>query len=357
MIVYRPRKNGSVALYWVPCAKATALGYPTKTANITADPDAAVRLQTEMEEWLAARTYDGTFRALITRYLTIDESPYFQSCRSSTRENYYPVAQRIIREIGTQRVKHCTGQDVVKWFGHWSHGGTKLAAGHKVLAVLKSAVSFGVACRLDDCQAFKQCIENVSFEHPKARELAPDTDDVRKLIEAAIANRAPERALCYALQFETALRQTDVLSLTWGDIDKASMIMTKRPSKTERTSGVNLDFDLTLCPMTMKLLADDWSAKLPPETPLLRHAATGEPLIWYRLNQGWHADMATAGLRGVWNRDLRAAAITIAGIHGAALSDRAKAAGHTSTKMTMKYDRSTIDAHRRVRRAVLSGNG
>ena len=79
------------------------------------------------------------------------------------------------------------------------------------LTVLKSAVSFGVICRLAGCVDFNTILAELEFPGNRPRRFAPTAADIEAVRQAAHQAGAPQRALAYALQFETTLRQWDVI--------------------------------------------------------------------------------------------------------------------------------------------------
>jgi hypothetical protein len=182
----------------------------------------------------------------------------------------------------------------------------------------------------------------------------------------ALALDQPSAALCYALQFETAARQYDIagqwipindpristvfhldkkwIGPTWASID-SDMILTLTPSKTERTAGHRISIDLKLCPMVTEAVA----AITNRTGPLVINARTGLPFLAVTFQGLWREVRQLAGLpESLWNRDLRAGALTEASISGASSDDRAKLAAH-SKKITQKvYDRDVLVSANRV---------
>jgi hypothetical protein len=181
----------------------------------------------------------------------------------------------------------------------------------------------------------------------------------------------PEVAFAYALQFEGSMRQWDVigkwvplsdkrassiiegnkkwLGPTWSQVDE-NLILRYTPSKTQFTTGAKATVDFRVCPMVMAELA-----KLPHEArrgPLVINAQTGLPFTQRRFAYVWRkvankASIATT----VWNRDLRAAAVTEAREGAASTDDVAKVAAHSKRTTARVYDRDHLEAHRRVMRA------
>jgi integrase len=137
---------------------------------------------------------------------------------------------------------------------------------------------------------------------------------------------------------------------TWSQIDP-SMMLRYTPSKTQFTSGAQVTLDLRECPMVFAELA-----KISEEArrgPLIINARTGIPYRQDAYRRHWNQVVKAAGIRdGIWNRDLRAGAVTEGSQAGARLDDLAKQAGHTSKRTTARvYDRDRVEAHRRVMQA------
>jgi hypothetical protein len=237
-----------------------------------------------------------------------------------------------------------------------------------VLAVLKAAISYGKSRRKPGCKEFSEVIADLEFPTPRARTFAPTAAQIEALRKAAHANGAPRRALLYALVYDTTARLFDILGQwlplkdqkpsailsdgkkwigpMWSAIDE-NLMMKIKPTKTENTTGVEVTFDLSICPMVMEELAH-----IPPSGrtgPLIVHERTGLPYKYQTFNDHWKADFKAAGMpKGMWCRDLRAGGVTEGGKAGASTDDRRKVAGHAKEKMTEKYDRDQVAAHRRV---------
>jgi hypothetical protein len=331
-----------------------------------------------MRLWLSAAPamavrFDGTFRSLFEIYQTDPESP-FHKLKPGTVVSYTVYLKRLIAHIGDLRIDRCDGRDVKRWFAIWRRveerpDADQLGAAKMALAVLKAALSFGIVCRSPGCADFKAVLAELKFETLPPRTFAPTAEQVIAVRRAAHAHGAPLRALVYALQFETTLRQWDIvgqwlplsdprpsavtaarrkwIGLTWRAID-ASMILAKvRPTKTETTTEVEVSFDLSVCPMVCEELAA--TAEDSRRGPLIVNPTTGLPYSRPTFNAGWRKDFTAAGLPlDMWNRDLRAGGITEGGRAGASMDDRRKLAGHAKEETTEIYDRDMVEAHRRV---------
>ncbi|MCC6776697.1 MAG: integrase [Hyphomicrobiales bacterium] len=405
---WRKRKNGSLVPYWIADAEAVKAGYPVKVVNLSifADQPEMIRqrcicLQDEMRDWIDGRrgksaAFDGTFRALIRRYLNDAESSFHQ-LQPSSAHPYSIYAKKLTSHVGDRRISECDGTDVIRWFKAWAGAehlrdpGARIPKARMVLTVLKSAVSHGVICRLPDCHAFSVILSELEFPTNKARTFAPTAAQIEAIRKAAHAAGAPRRALAYAIQFETTLRQWDVIGkrlplsdprpamvvnggekwigLTWQHVDQ-NLILRIIHGKTEETSEASGTYDLMACPMVveelklvagLKLGGALTRAKLPAGGPLIIDERTGAPYTYGDFKNAWHADFKVAGLpKKMWERDLRAGGITEGGMANASIDDRSKVAGHTTPRITATiYDRDRLEAHRRVadKRAALRDRG
>lgn len=379
---WRRRSSGRVP-YWVASSPAIAAGYTPKTVRLSGlENDARAlgarcdRLQAEMLMWMSGRSsyrpvFDGTVRALLEIYQTDPDSTY-RKLKPSSRHPYDVYAAKLKGHIGARRIDAIDRRDIDRWFEVWSTAGEHLAAARMAVTVLKSALTFGKGCRLAGCAELRSILEDMRFPGLRSRPYAPTADQIIEARAAAHAAGAPLRALGYALQFETTLRQWDVfgqwlplsdprpssliedggkwIGLTWGKIDD-TLILRWTPGKTEDTTEARVVVDLKLCPMVLEELA-----RIPLELrvgPLVVNPHTGQPYRSSAMRDSWRKDAKAAGIPVViWNRDLRAGGVTEGGAAGATIEDRAKLAGHAKPKITAEvYDRDRLEAARRVARA------
>lgn len=372
---------------WRASKPALRAGYPVKSVNLSmlADSGPALvarcnRLQSEMLEWLSrgahkAIAFDGTFATLLDAYTTDPESPYNSELKHASRHPYTVYARKLKAMIGTRRIDACDGRDLKRWFAVWAEpdrpgNPPKLAAAKMTVAVLRAAITFGKTCRMPGCADFKSIMEEIEFPSPRAREEAPTAQQVIAAREAAHALGHPRAALAYAIQYETTLRQWDVIGqwtplsdprpsavidgadkwfgLSWTQIDEHGVLRVT-PTKTEATSRARTIFDLRACSMIVEELA-----KIPATEqrgPLIVNLKTGGlPYRHDTWGDVWRAVRKAAGIpRSVWNRDLRAGGISEGRAADVSLDDMAKIAGHTKKRTTGDvYDRTALETHRRA---------
>jgi hypothetical protein len=379
---------------WRASKAAIEAQYPVKTVNLApfARDDRLLlqrcqRLQAEMLDWLDGRrerpmTFDGTFASLISIYQRDPESPY-QSLKPSSRHPYDIYCRMLTLEIGARRIDACDGRDARRWFAAWSEpdkpaGRPRIAAARMAMIVLKTALSFGKACRLPGCAEFKATFEDIKFKAPTPRQEAPTATEIIAARSVAHQLGYQSAALAYALQFEASLRQWDVIGEwipladprpsgiidgakkwigpTWSQIDD-DLLLRIMPGKTEGSSQARVIFDLNAYPMVVEELAGTPQSER--RGPLIVNPRTALPYRHEYFRVLWRRCATQAGIASsVWNRDLRAGGITEARQAGAPTDDVAKTAGHSSKRTTARvYDRDTLEAARRVAKARTAHRG
>lgn len=380
--------------YWVADEADVKAGYLPKTVNLeylADNPEMLVAkcnaLQADMLLWRSghrrdAMVFDGTIKSLLEIYEMHPDSS-FQKIKPATRRPYTFYMKRLHGHIGARRVDAIDGSDIISWHKVWSApnedgGAEKLAAAAMARSVLKAACSFGVLKRLAGAKELLEILRLSKFEKPASRTQVLTADQVVAARLAAHAAGDPARALAYALAFETLMRLWDVIGqwvpmtepglsdvidkardekwfgLSWRHVDQ-NMVLTFKPSKTERTTGKTIIVDLNLCPMVLEEMEHIPVDRR--EGPIVVSPATGLPYRIGPFGSAWTRDRKAAGIpQDVWARDLRASGVTEGRAGGAATDDAAKVAGHSRSSTTAKvYDRAQIEAQRRFATARIAG--
>lgn len=185
------------------------------------------------------------------------------------------------QQIGQRMINDCDGRDLKRWFGAWSlddakDGKRQIAKARMAIAVLRAATTFGIACRKPGCAEFSAVIRACSFESLKPRTAVITADQIVNARAAAHKLGHPGAALAYALQFEGAARQWDIIGKwvplsdkrpsavlhngwkwigpTWANVD-ANCLLRFTPGKTQATTNAEVVIDLAACPMVMDEIA------------------------------------------------------------------------------------------------------
>ena len=358
---------------WRATRAAIKAGFPTKGANLKffANDEAALiarchRLTAEQNDWLAGRRgrdplFDGTIRSVINFWQTEPTSPY-QAIEASSRHPYDIYARMIVATVGARRVDALDGRDLRRWHAEWSApagGKPRIAAARMAIIVLKNALTFAATCRNPGCSELREILGEIRFAGPRPRTEAPTAAEIIAARKAAHELGHAPAALAYALQFEGAMRQWDVVGKwvplsdkkpslvidgtskwvgpVWSQIDE-DMILRYKPAKTQFTSGARVVLDLKMLPMVVEELA-----KVPLDArrgPLIVNPRTGLPYRNWYYGEVWRRVRKIAGIRKeVWNRDMRAAGATEARQGAALTDDVAKTLGDTKRTTARVYDR------------------
>lgn len=370
---------------WRATKSAIAAGYPVKNVNLSlyADDHPSLiarceRLQTEMKSWVSGRRglvseFDGTIRSLIEIWQTDKESDY-RNLKPSTLKPYDVYARMVIMEVGSVLIDNCDGRDIKRWFASWAEPDTegaprRIPKARMAIAVIRSALRFGVICRRPGCKALMDVLDSIDFEAQPSRTAAPTADDIVKMRAGAHARQHAPAALAYAIQFDGTVRQWDVIGQwvpmsdprpsivqdrgmkwigpMWSQVDE-NLIFRFIPTKTEATSGKQVQVDFAVCPMVVEELAH-----VPQDRrkgPLIVNPNTGLPYRHDYFQKLWSSIRRAQKVSpAIWNRDLRAGGITEGRAAAATTDDLATLAGHADKRTTAKvYDRAQIDAARRV---------
>ena len=370
---------------WRATRAAIKAGFPTKRVNLDyfANDEAALfarchRLTAEMNEWLSGRRgldpfFDGTIRAVVNLWQTDPSSPY-HALEASSRHPYDVYARMIVATVGGRRIDALDGRDLRRWHAEWSapldNGGKpRIAAARTAMIVLKTSLTFAATCRKPGCADLRNILRDIDFPVPRPRKEAPTAAEIVAARKAAIELGHAPAALAYALQFDGAIRQWDVVGKwvplsdkkpsliidggkkwigpMWSHIDE-HLVLRYTPSKTQFTSGAEVVLDLKQLPMVLEELA-----MMPTEArhgPLIVNPRTSLPYRPWYFQHVWNNVRKLTGIRKeVWNRDMRAGAVTEGRQAGAPTDDLAKTAGHSDKRTTAKvYDRDRLEAARRV---------
>jgi hypothetical protein len=237
------------------------------------------------------------------------------------------------------------------------------------IAVIRSALTHGIMCRKPGCKEFKDILDEMNFPTQPSRTAAPTADEITKMRAGARDLGHGPLALAYAIQFDGAVRQWDVIGQwipmsdprpsivqhlgmkwigpMWSQVDE-NQIFRFKPTKTENTSGKEVQVDFAVCPMVMEELAH-----IPVEDrkgPLIVNPNTGLPYRPTVFQELWREIRTTKKVSAaIWNRDLRAGGISEGREADASTDDLAKLAGHADKRTTARvYDRAALEAARRI---------
>jgi hypothetical protein len=381
----RKNRDGTVRHGWAARHDLVKAGYRPKWVRLHYDlsnPDerklaaaACQRLQAEMLSWAAnsrsvGRPFDGTLGCLARRYQTDHDSPY-PSLKWNTRRTYDQVLRIIEKAFGKRALGTLGIADFRRWYEEAAKpkidgGAARVRKAHGIIGMLRRLFAYGVTGELDHCARLANILGSARFKQPGRRRVKLELRHVQAFIPKALEHNRLSLALGTALQFETTLRQRDVIGewdpipeeddasgivlrgrrwqggLTWADISD-DMIITKQTSKT----GADVAHDLKLCLVVQSVLA-----KIPTSArvgPLIIDENTGRPYAEHAYAREWRVIARAAGIPDrVWNMDARAGGISEGDDAGADLDSLRSHAGHSQASTTARYIRGTVGKSRKV---------
>jgi hypothetical protein len=274
----------------------------------------AVEIQPSNEP-TPAPVFDGTLGSLVRAYQTDPDSPHHKK-RFHVRKNHDFTLKRIANAHGAEALRDINARLLISWHKQWSDGGKKLAMGHAFVGHLRVLFGFG-ATILDDRESerLSNVMAKMRFEAGKSRVERLTSSQVDIIRAKAREMEWPSIALAQAFQFETLLRQKDVIGewipltepgepvvendgrkwlrgLQWSEIDDDLILRHPPAMKTE----VPKEVDLKQCRMILEelQLAYDlnWSqgidrSELPATGPIIICEHTKLPFHGGEFRRKW----------------------------------------------------------------------
>jgi hypothetical protein len=329
-----------------------------------------------MLEWAAGnrfpkRAFDGTLGSLIRCYQTDAASPY-REIKWNTQRTYDQVLGVIEKAFGTRTLKALGIADFRKWYDtaklpKADGGPERIRKAHGIISMIRRLMAYGVAAEHAECARLGAILDASRFKQPAPRRAKLELHHVEACVAKAVELGRVSLALGTAIQFETTLRQRDVIGewepvhngdttgillkgrrwvngLTWADLGN-NLEVFKNTTKTGQTAA----HDLKLIPMVLRVLS-----LIPADQrvgPLIIDEKAQRPYAAHGYAREWRAVANAAGIpRSVWNMDARAGGISEADDAGADLDDIRSTAAHAQASTTARYVRGTIGKSRKVTR-------
>ena len=379
----RRGKNGE-RLYWIARTDIAKAGYLPRVVRLSYDINdpanyrlieaACQRLDSEMKAWAGGhkrpKHFEGTILSLSRRYQTDEASPFRQH-KWNWRDRETRILKIIEAAFGQRSLATLTNNDFKRWYDvakkpKVAGAPERIDRAVKIMKLLRQMLSFGVAAELPHCARLCAILERMRFKGPARRRVKLELHHVEDFIPKAIEMGRLSLALGTALQFETMMRQRDVIGeweplgdtdrsfgivlkgnrwvngLTWADIPP-TMILSKATTKT----GAIVVADLKLCPLVMQVLA-----MVPTDKrvgPMIIDEKSGRPYAEDAYAREWRVVARAAGIPdAVKNMDARAGAISEADDALAPLDEIRSTAGHSQASTTIRYVRGSAGKSKHV---------
>lgn len=317
------------------------------------------KLQQQAELWMRGKpdptTGNGTVRDLSRAYQTGKASP-FQRVRPTTQRLYDHELRLIEKICGERIVANITADDVVDLYNE-ARGEDHIRRAQGFIKRIRDICKFGKITNFPGARDLYEILSAMRFETPARRTSVLTFDMATSIIAKAHKLGTPSIALAQAIQFETGLRQTDVIGqwtgkgedarwhsgLVWQQIGTDG-VLSLSTSKT----GATVTHDILKMPLVKAEI--DRIEKDRRIGPLIIDERSGRPYLHTEFSKQWRKVANAAGVPStVWNRDSRAGALSEGDEAGATLNDLQRTAGHTTAKTTARYIRGdAVETSRKV---------
>ncbi len=222
----RARKGGPDAPVWVARADLVKQGYEPKTVRLPYRLDepedtpmlsaACLRLQDEMLEWSSGHErdpnrFDGTLLSRSRRYQTDEASPFHLNMKHDTRRTGLSTPRLIEKASGQRALAHLKNEDFRRWYNEAKKpkdpsGPERIRRAYGIIKKLRELFAYGIMDELPDCQRLHTVLSQARFRSRfgGASRCSWLSAEAREMGHLSLA-------LATAIQFETALRQRDVI--------------------------------------------------------------------------------------------------------------------------------------------------
>ena len=379
------RGKSKKRLYWCARADIAKAGFTPRVVplhyNIDEPADRRLIeakcqiLDSEMKAWIGGHGqskhhFDGTILSLSRRYQTDDASP-FREHKWNWRDREARILKTIEAAFGDRSLSALGMTDFRRWYDVASRpkavgGPARVDRAAKIIKLLRQMIVYGKTAELPHCGRLAEILRDMRFKNAARRREKLELHHVEAFVSKAIEMDRFSLAFATTIQFETMMRQKDVIGeweplgqtdrslgivfgsnrwangLTWADIP-ASLVVKKVTTKT----GATVVADWKLCPLLLQVL--DLVPHGSRIGPVIINEKTGMPYFEDGFAREWRVVANAAGIpKSIKNMDARAGAISEADDALAPLDEIRSTAGHAQSSTTTRYIRGTAGKSKHV---------
>jgi integrase len=387
------RRGPERQLYWVKDEHPDFEFYPTKTVRIHVDlssieacdfdliESVCQREQQAMLAWAdgavsdksrLAPKYNGTVGSLVDLYER-DEESAFEDVKDNTKEGYRDWLKVIKDTIGARRLDRLSPKHFRKYHKLWRKaaeegGEERVRRAYGCIQMIRAILSYGIEADLPDCERLRKGLSQMRFSKNSPREETMSFTQAEALVDECLKQGDVYMALTQALQYETFLRQGDILGswreepptyeLKLGEVRRGPKVWAGMTiDKIQLADNLVVRTSKTAQPVVHAL------DKCELVVRCVRHLGRGNPFApvaarpngkpWadrQAFSKAWRLYATAVGIpKSVWNMDTRASGITEAAAAGASDDDLASTAGHSKKTITRRvYKRKAREMSERV---------
>jgi len=207
---------------------------------------------------------------------------------------------------------------------------------NRYIAALSSVLTY--ACRelrwIDD----NPCFNLIKLKEPAGRERILSIDESHRLLAAAQENHSPYLFPIILLALTTGMRQGEILSLKWTDIDFEKGVAHLKDTKNSCPRSTPLD-----TPVVAALKRLHENRQLNKECVFSSRTAFGQ----IDIKKCWQTALKKANIKDLRFHDLRHTFATLSAKQGASNIELATAMGHKTLQMVKRYTHLEAEATRK----------
>lgn len=359
--------------YWRCPKKFRDEGYAPATVKLIGSDEAQARearnLTRELIEAMKPKDRpDGTWSWLIHRYRTDRFSPYHK-VKANTRAGYDAQLEKLDAAIGHMKIGALTYERIGEMVIGMEAKDRTASYIKRLMTMLRIVAGYGKALRLPEARDVSDMLSEMKFASAPKRSVRPTRDQIRAIVDEADARGQFAFATGLLIQWVYMLRAVDVRGhwlpaspdeggiirdgkrwqdgLTWDLIAPDLSGFDKVISKTRKTMGEAMHFDLTIAPeiqSRLRLLGN--GKRIGPVIVTERTKLPYEQMAWSR---AFARIRDRLGLpKEITSMDTRAGAITEAAHMGVDPWVLRDAAQHSNVSTTDRYARGRSESAAKV---------
>ena len=140
----------------------------------------------------------------------------YHEIKWNTRETYTKQLAILDRAVGARQLHSLSAVDFKRWYAEFKKpasedGPERVSRAHYLMTLLRMLFKFGVALEIPECARLRAILSALSFKNSRPRTAVLTREMVEAFCGEARRMGRSSLALATAIQFETGLRQKDVI--------------------------------------------------------------------------------------------------------------------------------------------------
>jgi integrase len=235
-------------------------------------------------------------------------------------------------------IDELTKKEIEQWRLQRQGEGSKAATINRLMTALKAALNWGLNYEYIESNPLSRLKPLQERDSDKKTRYLSD-DERTRLLSALDEHEARLRAdylkPLVILAMNTGIRKGDILSLTWGDVDFATRVISFIPGKTDSSADIlHVSMNKTVTD-TLTLWREQSADASPGALIFPSTKKMGAQLM--SIKRAWNAVLKAADINGFRWHDMRHDFASRLVSQGVPLNDVRDLLGHADLRMTLRY--------------------